>query len=128
MKNWIACLVLCALPFCLLSTVACADEPVAYEPLGAISCESGACVVAQPAGYVQATYAGLVCGQPVRNAGRVLVAARPVRRVGVAILRSQPLRRVANTLATIRPLRRVGKAVGTVVKARPLARLVGFRQ
>ncbi len=128
MKNWIVCLVLCALSFCLLSPVACADEPVAYEPSGAVSCESGTCIVAQPAGYVQATYAGLVYGQPARNFGRVLVAARPIRRVGAAILRSQPLRRVANTLATIRPLRRVGKAVGTVVKARPLARLVGFRQ
>ena len=128
MKNWIVCLVLCALSIGFLSAVACADEPAGFQQWGTGPCASGTCVATQPAANVRPVGNGLVWGQPVRNVGRVVIAARPVRRVGGAILKSQPLRRVANAVATLRPLRRVARAVGTVVRARPLARLVGWRR
>jgi hypothetical protein len=127
-KNWILCLVLCVVSFGLLTAVTCADEPVAYDQWATSLGESGTSVVVQPAGYAPATCNGLVCGQPIRNVGRVVIAAKPVRRVGAAIVRAQPLRRAANVVATVRPIRRVGKAVGIVIRARPLARLVGLRQ
>ncbi len=128
MKNWILCVVLCVVSFGLLTAVACADEPVAYDGWTATSCESGACVVTQAVRDARGTWNGLVYGQPIRNVGRAVIAAKPVRRAGAAIVRAQPLRRAASVVATVRPVRRVGKGVGIVIRARPLARLVGLRQ
>jgi len=96
----------------------------ATAPAVAETCAAGRCNVAT----VSAARVGLVRGQPIRNAGRVVLAARPIRRVGAAIATAQPLRRAARVVATVRPIRRVGKAVGTVIRARPLARLVGLRR
>ena len=96
----------------------------ATAPAVAETCAAGRCNVAT----VSAARVGLVRGQPIRNAGRVVLAARPIRRVGAAIATAQPIRRAARAVATVRPIRRVGKAVGTVVRARPLAKLVGLRR
>jgi len=97
---------------------------VAAVPAVAASCTTGRCNIAT----VHTADAGLVRGQPIRNAGRVIIAARPIRRVGAAIATAQPLRRAVRAVATVRPIRRVGKAVGIVIRARPLARLVGLRR
>lgn len=97
---------------------------VRAAPVAPAPCATGQCDVAT----AHTPRAALVRGQPIRNAGRVVLAARPIRRVGVAIATAQPIRRAARAVATVRPVRRVGKAVGAVVRARPLARLVGLRR
>lgn len=101
---------------------------VAAVPAVATDCTTGHCVAPKHVATVHTARAGLVRGQPIRNAGRAILAARPIRRVGAAIATVQPIRRAARAVATVRPIRRVGKAVGTVIRARPLARLVGLRR
>jgi hypothetical protein len=78
------------------------DDTTVVAPATATPCANGQCAVPQRVAAVYPVGAGLVRGQPLRNAGRVIAATSPVRRVG--------------------------KAVRTVVRARPLARLVSCRR
>jgi len=80
----------------MLESSAAAPE-VATPPVGA--CASGRCLV--PATTLQR-------GQPIRNAGRLILRARPVQRIVAA----RPLRRVGAAIVRAKPLRRVARAVG----------------
>lgn len=80
-----------------------APESFAIEaPAGAdqmVFCDAGYCV---PAAKKYAGPLALRRGQPLRNAGRVLLRARPLRRAGAFLANRRPLRRAAGFVLGIR--------------------------